>query len=420
MIEIVYKDGKDSEQKRNHSISLPKNIRQIGMPSEKKKIYIEDYVMSYLNQMAEKNDAPFHAAILLGYIKKSDTGTYVFVSGAVNAMEKAAESNRLIFTDIVWTSIYDTVKQYFDSLEIVGWFYSLPGFSAELTEEMNRIHRENFAGNDKIFFLVDSLEKEENIFSFESGTLIKQSGYYIYYERNEAMQEYMISLREKTETEPVKEVGDEAIKHFREIIRERKEESNQKKMMNFMYASSTFLVLIVVAIGITMINNYDKMKNMEEALAVISNAVAVENDEDSWTQSENEESIVEEENQQAADSSDSIPVQNVEGQVEKEDSQETEEEDEANVSENSAAGEQNEESNQNNEESSVESSEKKEEDKVSEAASQPTEYTVKTGDTLASISKNYYGTNDMVEQICEQNGIEDGDQIFAGQKLILP
>ncbi len=44
MIEIKYDESKNN-------LKLPKNIRQIGKPGDKTRIYIEDYVVTYINQM---------------------------------------------------------------------------------------------------------------------------------------------------------------------------------------------------------------------------------------------------------------------------------------------------------------------------------------------------------------------------------
>ena len=47
-------------------------------------------------------------------------------------------------------------------------------------------------------------------------------------------------------------------------------------------------------------------------------------------------------------------------------------------------------------------------------------YIVEKGDTLATISKKVYGDISHVEAICKMNGLEDGNLIFIGQKLLLP
>ena len=47
-------------------------------------------------------------------------------------------------------------------------------------------------------------------------------------------------------------------------------------------------------------------------------------------------------------------------------------------------------------------------------------YVIKEGDTLADVCEMYYGSLDMIERICEENGIEDPNQILPGQKIVLP
>jgi nucleoid-associated protein YgaU len=47
-------------------------------------------------------------------------------------------------------------------------------------------------------------------------------------------------------------------------------------------------------------------------------------------------------------------------------------------------------------------------------------YTVRLGDTLIGISQKIYGSENMVNEIAELNGIENTDEIHEGQKLLLP
>ena len=47
-------------------------------------------------------------------------------------------------------------------------------------------------------------------------------------------------------------------------------------------------------------------------------------------------------------------------------------------------------------------------------------YVVRKGDTLVSISVRRYGTQKKVQQIKQMNNIKDGDQIYPGQKLLMP
>ncbi len=47
-------------------------------------------------------------------------------------------------------------------------------------------------------------------------------------------------------------------------------------------------------------------------------------------------------------------------------------------------------------------------------------YIVQKGDSLVGICKRIYQTTALMDKLCEVNGIEDADSIYAGQKLLLP
>lgn len=51
---------------------------------------------------------------------------------------------------------------------------------------------------------------------------------------------------------------------------------------------------------------------------------------------------------------------------------------------------------------------------------EPEVYIVQKGDTLESISKEKYGNITYISRICELNDLQDGNLIFIGQKLLLP
>lgn len=57
---------------------------------------------------------------------------------------------------------------------------------------------------------------------------------------------------------------------------------------------------------------------------------------------------------------------------------------------------------------------------VQQAIARPEVYVVKWGDNLAAISRRFYGSDHMVHQICDLNGIKNPDQIIPGQKILLP
>lgn len=53
MIEVIYKDEKQEVNDGETGWNLPKNIRQIGLAGENYRIYIEDYVYTFLHRAAQ-------------------------------------------------------------------------------------------------------------------------------------------------------------------------------------------------------------------------------------------------------------------------------------------------------------------------------------------------------------------------------
>lgn len=461
MIEIIY--NKENEKKDEY-LRLPKNIRQIGIPDELKKVYIEDYAITFINQFASKNTEEAKVAILVGYSIYNNSCEYIFVSGVIDADEVKINKDSIEFPEKAWTGIYDKMKKFFPGQDIVGWFLTAQGFHSESSDHIIKAHIDNFAGNDKLFMKIDQLENEEIFYVFQNSHFVRQMGYYIYYEKNEEMQEYMVQTKELVQEEqPIEKVEDYAAKSFRTIIQEKKDEKHQKKILTFMYSTSMFLGMIVIVIGITMMNNYDKMRSMEQTLNSISQVVNGENEKiaSDWF-ANNEENIASETdvatnetanadtanvdtsttsgstgNDQTATEAlnqTAIPVENVAGDVQKQETTETTETTETaetqttqdtsgTVTEISST----EEELQNTLESSAgeqvaddSGAAQTTEATAETVTAEPQYYTIEKGDTLATISMKFYGTKDMVEKICELNNIENDNKIQAGQQIQLP
>ena len=54
MIEVIYKEEKQEAKGNQGVFSIPRNIRQIGLINENYRIYVEDYVYTFLGKTAER------------------------------------------------------------------------------------------------------------------------------------------------------------------------------------------------------------------------------------------------------------------------------------------------------------------------------------------------------------------------------
>ena len=456
MIEIIYKEDQKKAEGNEEYFQIPNNIRQIGEIKGQQKIYIEDYAYTFLKKISRMPEEGGKAAILLGQYHWAQGSAYLFIKSALQIRDMDVSSEHIVFNDKVWGQVYEDSRKYFQQQEIVGWFLSLPGFNMQINEVILKTHLNHFAGNDKVLFVAEPGEWEEAFFVYENNQLNRQPGYYVYYEKNEPMQAYMIEMSQNKSIEETERVPDRAVLDFRKAVKqnhEKKQVQKNKKKENtingkaadvgmsrkngrMMWTLGGCTAAAALAVGITFFNSY---QNMSETLGVIA----------SGQQSVQQEETAKEANAQATEEP-LISMQDMTpgGQTESTDSSESGENiaEKENVETNAGVGKETENSGadaatadsastdiqttengvqddraaeQTTGEVTGEMAENGETQPVSQASAGK-EYVIQKGDTLTSISKKYYGTITKVEEICRLNGISPEDIIYAGQTIMLP
>lgn len=372
---------------------IPRNVRQIGNISGGPKIYVEDYVDTFFGQISDQTEE-IRGAFLIGEMEDKEHPDYIYITGAIQMYELKRDGNTFQITEETWKNAYEDCKRYFGNATIVGWFVSAPGILAEINDEVIRTHENAFPNTYSIFVMRDLREKEDYFYVNKFNDLMKVSGYYIYYEKNPAMQNYMIASRRKNGLTISESVEDRAAKSFRNLIRTKGELEDQKQSIHFMRIASSFLILVMLVMGITMMNNYDKIQSVQKSLEALTESA----------QSEQEAKRV---------SVDRTPSVGLKKELEE------------NAIEKKEI---------NKEEAVAKSGEKITEEKTKQEASDWKEgaaeeleegsqgdiYVVRKGDTLLSISRKVYGTDENIASICKINGLKENDFIYVGQKLLLP
>lgn len=498
------------EEIQPENYGLPKNIRQIGDNNSIEKIYIEDYVMTHMKQLAAYGDEKPKVLILYGKREVIDNQLFWFISGAVQAEAIDSFMDKIVFDEKLWVQINETANRFFNGLAILGWAFLKKNSDSYWDEMISGTHKKFFRPDQKIFFEYIMNERIENMYLFENGKMDRQSGFYIYYERNEPMQNYMLAYKEE-ETEQAEEfTGDQATKQFRAIVQEKKEQMRRRHTMGLLYGTSAILVMVIMVIGITMLNNYEKMQNMEKVLYEISGQMedvqvaetgkeadnkemadatgqTTENDvvettaktitkspdgepvhsqdavsetgDKSSDAAENEtgdkqagnaenetvdkpsgntenetgdsqtDSVENGTVDKPSDNSENGPGDNPSGNMENETGDRTSNGAEDETGKNTADGA--EEKNGDSEETAADKNDTSKEEAGSDemadggqaaeaVPSIPKEYVIQKGDTLAKISRRFYGTEKMIKKICELNNIQNMDNILYGEKILLP
>lgn len=342
---------------------FPKNVRQIGNVSDEPKIYVEDYVDTYLNQLKEKAANEPVMAVLAGEIVTQEGQEVVYISGAVRVEEVKTENGKLEFDIEAADRAEELRKEHFPTCQTIGWCLIESGNLMGQEPEAARIHERFFAKANSIFIRKDAVENEEVFYAYKFGELMQMGGHYIYYEKNPDMQNYMIHARRQIGVTPSEVVEDRAAKDFRSAIREQLEEKEHHQNSRFVYAASILLIVVVLAMGISTMNNYDKMEAVQTSLETLSQTVTE-------------------------------PKQKTETLSGKESEKDTQ-----NVQKTGTVPEIS---------------------TVQEQLGDEEYYEVVKGDTLDRISEKVYGDASHVDAICRMNGLSDGNLIYIGQKLLLP
>lgn len=366
---------------------FPKNVRQIGNVSDTPKIYVEDYVDTFLNEICDKYDETPVGAFLVGRKMRKEEKDCVYISGAIRIDEIDVNGSEIAIRDGVW-ELADAERQKYFEDGFVGWCICQPGQPLKLQNNLCKIHERIFGTEGSVLVIKAANSKEELFFAYKYKELMQMGGYFVYYEKNPSMQDYMIMSRKKIGVTPSEVVEDQAAADFRNLVRQKAGYKEQKRASQMMYVSSVILVLVIVVMGVTMMNNYEKMKAVQSTVTYIKDSV---------------------EKEDVTQVSQVIDVNRVDKESEENiEGQDKEQKD--------LAGEE-----KMDDEKTDESSDKKEDEVVSTIEEMSKDiYVVEKGDTLAKISKKIYGDTGHVDAICRMNGLTDGNLIFIGQKLLLP
>lgn len=366
---------------------LPKNIRQIGSPAGHTKVYIEDYVITFLNSLSMDKNTYVRGAILFGEKKQIGNDLVIFIRGAIEGQNLELDLDETVFDDEVWREIYQQKERLFSGLDVIGWALLRMGFSVRLNDKIKKTHFENFPGEGKVLYMMDDLEGEDAFYVFRGEDLSRQNGYYIYYEKNPMMQNYLVERRQdikevQTYEKMMESRRDEKlIRQFREKI-SKKTKSNQRKG-RIRNISTAAAVTIMMIMGGTMYYyaGQDQGINFKE---VVNGAVHT----------------------MGKGVSDQISTKSPTTSVK--------------ITKRLDTATQT--STHKKEQKTIQSTikQKQKTQKVSSGQYKSYTYTVKSGETLVSISRKVYGTQKLVQRIKKANALSDENQIYPGQKLIIP
>lgn len=375
-------------------MNLPDNIKQMGGIEDTLRIYMEDYVYTYICRYAKTGGSKEKLGILVGQHFYEEGKSVVLISGFIQAKNTLPNGGNEAFTAESRKYIEEAKNTYFKDLEILGWVHTQPGFGTFLMSRDELFHKEYFGGSHQLLYVFDPAEKIDTFYikSPESESLIAAKGYFIYYDSNDAMQDYMIDNSLGKPKEPKASFEDAPKKSIfpslkkapspvssdiavqsRQKLKKRSSAESQKRKLGILGTVSAMLCASCIMICLNVMNHSERIRNLEEELtsgtlsAPTATVFASQEDIDFAENSENPPLSFEEEEEKSQPVSASL-------------------EETADISQSSL----------------------------------PDYYIVEKGDSLSYISRRFYGDDSKIKEIMTLNSITDSDKIYYGKKLLLP
>ncbi len=386
------------------NITLPSSTKQIGSIENDIKIYVEDYVHTYLYQYARSGGNKEKLAALVGKHITVEEQEAIIISGAIQAKDTIQQKGAETFTEDTWNYINGQMEVYFKGLSLVGWVHTQPGFGTFLMAKDEVFHREYFKEPWQVLFVIDSLDKLDTFFihNAEKTGLRPAKGYFIYYEKNQEMQEYMLDNRlvrprlEKEEEKPKKE-GEQkrrptqeermdAAKDIRRALQRRAKEAEEenRNRLTMLAGVSSILCIACLFMGVSLLNNISRVRKLETEIATVQSSyyAMAERLEETQTQmvfaaqkAEEQEKLRKEAEEKAAQQK------------------------------------------QQEQQRAAEEAKRKAEEEQNKILAT---YVVEEGDSLGYISRKFYGTSAGIKDIMAANGINNENKIICGQTLLIP
>ena len=94
---------------------LPKNIRQIGDTDQVVRLYVEDYVNTYLKRLYPAGNQTLRVGLLLGNTENYDGTPYIFIDGAIEMEDVEVSGEKVEFSENAWKRHTGASRNHFQS-----------------------------------------------------------------------------------------------------------------------------------------------------------------------------------------------------------------------------------------------------------------------------------------------------------------
>ncbi len=233
--------------------ALPKNIRQIGEISGKEKVCIEDYVMTWIHKREQQEDKGY-LALFFGEQQETEDSTYVYIRGVFEIPAEIQEPQQR-------EEIRQKYEKHFGEWSVQGCCV----IGVYPTERMKTLGTWIPESGKLIYHLQD---QEETLYWTGEEQYRRLRGYFVFYEQNKKMQEYLAEVFKDNSVEK-ESVPDRAIRSFREKVKEK----GEQKQSSLLRIASSFFVITILIIGAIVVNRVEDIRMARNLSATGGTAV---------------------------------------------------------------------------------------------------------------------------------------------------
>ena len=353
-------------------MELPKNLIQMGKPDRTHKIFVEDYIISYIKEWNRESDGQPAGIALYGQVYKENNYKYYFMYGASRIEGLDRRGPYLSQSDR--EEINNVGNRYFDEYSFLGWC----------------IVRE---------------ELPETIFLDTRGKAIEVNGYACFFEKNESML-CVIGITTINDSDKIEEMQVAARQVIADLSQQKIPDAENDDALTVNGSAHTAGSGDTVLTGgngtahTTGIDNGNTAGTATNGSALTGGNTATANGTTTSNNSIGTNSTGTS-GTTTGNSADGMPWPDVTppdafptaGTTGVTDTTAG-----ATGTKDTATGTTG----------------------TTQTATQPTSYTIMRGDTLNAICRRKYGDLGMVKQVCELNGIKNPNNIEVGQTILLP
>ena len=398
-------------------MDLPKNITQIGEINHNCKIYVEDYVVSYIKQL---NGHALDKELAVGMygVRREEGGiTYLFFYGACKLNFLQRETRHL---------------------------------SQAVLQEAEKARKKYFAEYSFLGYRMLNGEMVEGFHVYEQGVCRYVEGYAQFYEKNDSMLRFMVEERqEEAKPEEFDQAKYDAVKRrqeerrqkaevqtFRSVKRERDMRAAERSAagqktggpdtrLRQMKITAAAVFIVLCGAGLATMSGDGRLSELRQTARDLVDGMSEQQLPDVMEVSNGEVQVgtivtedkltdaIRKENEAAASGTaqESAPAPSVE--MPDSDPASTPEPESTSASETEPTSEP-------TSTPTPEPTPTPTPEPTPTPTPEPVSYTIKRGDTLIGICMNQYGSDQRVAEICALNNISNPDDIKIGQKILLP